>query len=83
MRNPWVWLVLMPALFGVARWGGRLLATHHNDAQELGATLAVALSAVVPFALVSHDRLGGGAFGFALTASAIALGLFAGYGRTS
>lgn len=83
MRTPLVWLLLLPALYAIARWGGGLLATHHNDAKEIGATFAVAMSAVIPFALISHDQLAGGALALVVTAMAIAAGLFAGYGRTS
>ena len=83
MHTPLVWLLLLPALYAIARWGGGLLATHHNDAKEIGAALAVALSAVIPFGLVSHDHLAGGSLALTLTAVAIAAGLFAGYGRTT
>jgi hypothetical protein len=82
MRTPLVWLLLLPALYAIGRWGGGLLATHHNDAKEIGATFVVAISAVIPFGLVSHHHLAGGTLALASTAVAIAAGLFAGYGRT-
>ena len=83
MQTPLVWLLLFPVLYAISRWGGHLLATHHNDAKEVGAALAVALSAVIPFGLISHDHLAGGTMALALTAVAISAGLFSGYGRTT
>ena len=68
MQTPLVWLLLFPVLYAISRWGGHLLATHHNDAKEVGAALSATASAVIPFGLVSHDHLAGGA-----TASALLL----------
>ena len=68
-------------VLGTSAWGGRTLARHYGDGQEVGATLAVALSAVVPMALLEYAPVARGVL-LPVIAVALAIGLVAGYRRT-
>ena len=73
--------VIALAVLGNSARGGRTLARHYGDGQEVGATFAVALSAVVPMAIVEYVPIARGIL-LPLVAGAMATGLVAGYRRT-
>lgn len=75
------WLLVLGSVFAICRWGGGLLATHHNDGHEVAATLLVGTCVLAAVALVTRDWLPGGTLALGVVAVAVGGGLFAGYAR--
>ena len=75
-----LWAVVLLAVYGVSTWGGRTLSRHYGDGEEVAASLAVSLSAIVPIGLLDYTGASAGVV-VPLIGVAMGAGLLTGYGR--